>query len=516
MRNSRVHDMLLTFSRADAHLLRGIRLNILLSRGAKSYAKSAGTEFSYQLSETVEKLRAFISHNWSVGRFSKFITLVLHFHMNIGILASVVVVLSFAAYYSAYPEGRTITCHATTAPVFVLFVFFASDIKRLLGFGGPTCFLDKTCIHQTDAALQRQGILKLGAFVNVSEKFIVLYSDVYLKKLWTVYEMACWLIIHETRGMTVLPIERGWFILFVLLQIYVVRLALYVATVLGYGVSFAYENVITSWIFYVISAFVIRAWKRKMAVMRKTVSQFKVRDALCQVPVDREIIFRNIDLLMKDKGMVDVEASQGDSLDTFDEFVREHVLRALETSLGTRMLSIHEILLLCFYFAIPFRVDISIAEWKVWTLPEVLIDFLDAVGMIFGGGPLMYMIVDYVVGRCMHLSGWREALYTFCFGFVGAHVISSLVYGLFAFIPISWQFQHRLIFRLVFNVILSFVALWASRDDWSRTRGKFGSESDETRADRDEFVVGRTQNLDQLDDLAHAADPEWQECVVDL
>merc|ERR1719203_1736207 len=77
-----------------------------------------------------------------------------------------------------------------------------------MGFSGCMVFLDKTCIHQTDLERQRQGILKLGAFLRRSSHMVALYTDVYLTKLWTVYEVACFLALHSARRLIIITIYQ--------------------------------------------------------------------------------------------------------------------------------------------------------------------------------------------------------------------------------------------------------------------------------------------------------------------
>merc|ERR1712194_760554 len=74
-------------------------------------------------------------------------------------------------------------------------------------------FLDKTGIHQTDLERQRPGILKLGAFLRSSKHMVSLYTDVYLIKLWTVYEIACFLALHSVSNIIVVPTFQPIFIL---------------------------------------------------------------------------------------------------------------------------------------------------------------------------------------------------------------------------------------------------------------------------------------------------------------
>ena len=59
----------------------------------------------------------------------------------------------------------------------------------------PTMFLDKMCFHQSDARLKEEGIRHLDKFVANSHSFVILQSEEYLERLWTVYELGTEIII---------------------------------------------------------------------------------------------------------------------------------------------------------------------------------------------------------------------------------------------------------------------------------------------------------------------------------
>jgi len=129
----------------------------------------------------------------------KFIGLAFQFNVKTAIVAEVLIVLVCAVLTylgllpvatvpdSPYPIG--IFCRLTAGVAFFLAVVCAGDVWSCLGIRGRTAFLDKTCVHQTDLQLQRKSIEKLGAFICHSDEMVVLYTDWYLKKLWTIYEV---------------------------------------------------------------------------------------------------------------------------------------------------------------------------------------------------------------------------------------------------------------------------------------------------------------------------------------
>ncbi len=70
-------------------------------------------------------------------------------------------------------------------------------------------FLDKTCIDQVNAEMKQASILKLGAFLAKSERMVIVYTDVYTRKLWTVYELACFLSLHGAERVVLVPVRQA-------------------------------------------------------------------------------------------------------------------------------------------------------------------------------------------------------------------------------------------------------------------------------------------------------------------
>jgi len=56
--------------------------------------------------------------------------------------------------------------------------------------------------------VQRQGIEKLSAFLSNSEIMVALYTDTYLLKLWTVYEVASFLALRPIKCMKIVPVYQ--------------------------------------------------------------------------------------------------------------------------------------------------------------------------------------------------------------------------------------------------------------------------------------------------------------------
>merc|ERR1712241_696838 len=93
-------------------------------------------------------------------------------------------------------------------PWFLCVLLFMRDVQHCFKREGPAAFVDALCINQETDDTKRRGIEKLGAFLKKSEKMVALYTDVYLLKLWTVFELASFLAIHNIKDLVILPVAK--------------------------------------------------------------------------------------------------------------------------------------------------------------------------------------------------------------------------------------------------------------------------------------------------------------------
>ena len=223
----------------DPMLLKGSCVWQLMHGAGDIFTNSEGSAESYELSSVQQSLDAFISHNWSVPRHSKFFCLLYHYNavpaLIAGLLASSAVMLliafGFLPLFDVKPQDMTekskrslplCTLAGFMTSMVILFTYHELRLC-LTGWRGPKVYLDKTCIHQTDINLQTAGIRKLGAFLRRSRCMVVLYGQEYLQKLWTVYELASFLTLCPGSQIWVIPLSFPTFI-FISIQVAFLRM----------------------------------------------------------------------------------------------------------------------------------------------------------------------------------------------------------------------------------------------------------------------------------------------------
>jgi len=226
---------------------------------------------------------------------------------------------------------------------FCVTIFTWHDLRSLLGIPGPTLFLDKTCIDQVDEQRKRRGIQSLAAFVRHSNKMLVIYSDTYLHKLWTVYELACFMALKPTHRLRVVPV--------ILADVMVMGINLFLLTCVmdlisdmnlvhsALGIeSFGAASYAATGAM-VLPAVVMfckiwRKWMLELSRIHEQATIFSVCKAACFNEEDRPLLYHSIAKFMKGIDAVPKDASEETALEAFDSKVHLEVPLALQVSLG--------------------------------------------------------------------------------------------------------------------------------------------------------------------------------------
>ena len=331
-----------------SNILRGVDARAVLRRRAELLANSNSSATTYQLSQEVDHLLAFISHNWSVSRRKKWLALSLYYNSPVawfgGLLTTAIFalatcwgVLPLAPTDNGYvkkPEGPF--CRVFGFFVFHVLFFFGPDVlpQRVMRH---KVFLDKACIHQTDENLKLEGIRSLGGFLFYSWSLVVLYSRVYTQKVWTVYEMACLLCAHPEGRLVWLPVSLPPSVLvgsvvvwFQLILGWLSRLVIVRENVPFPG---ALVNFVSVPVAYAV-AHLFRTVAREQALSYADLRLFSIRKAICAVESDRAVVEGNVVSLMRDLSCVPYDCSDEDALATFDDIVQRTMPRVIRASLG--------------------------------------------------------------------------------------------------------------------------------------------------------------------------------------
>jgi len=401
----------------DPSLLRAVGVGKVLRCGGRVLGTASGTAETYNLSVVANRIDYFISHNWSVSRTIKFLTIVLHFGHSRAFAASVSVVTltTILTGFHVLPIVKDelgsagICAHVCGVPVFLFALIFGGDICSLIGLHGPSVFLDKICIHQTDQDVKRRGIESLGAFLSFSSRMVVVFGHEYLEKLWTVYEVATYLALGSTSRIVLCPPFMTKLVLAQMVVVYMSFLC-YRWIVLFYGNEYAQilpiEVAFLS--FGLLHVIGFRLWFRRLEAMLSTVLTFDTTMAMCFDERDRPLVNGFIVAYMKSLARCHAHAEDKVALQAFDALVRREIPAAMSSSIGKA--------------GLPYRYVIVIYQAHLWVV-------FDRIGGMIADGtgfedvliylfhrlldcmicqPLVVAMVAFLTRRCLHLRGFKE------------------------------------------------------------------------------------------------------------
>jgi len=334
----------ITFS--DKSLLRGSGAFQLLRRGGQIFKNSEGSAATFNLSAPVVRLKAFISHNWSTHRRKKFMCLAMYFNWWPAWAATLLAAGALTALTAAgllptvdlggYGEAG-FACSALCPLVFLLALFTSNEMFAALGLSGPLVFLDKTCIHQTNRDLQREGILRLAAFLNDSASMVVVYSPTYLTKLWTVYELASMLVLHPEGKLVVLPTVLPRILCLGVLANSALENLFWLFHTPAFGALAPVVLQSAVFLITLLAACLVLVFSRRMAAEHqdivRRVADFRIQSATCAVEADRRVVEGNVAAFVKCLGLVG-KKDDAEALEIFNAMVRERIPCALSRSLG--------------------------------------------------------------------------------------------------------------------------------------------------------------------------------------
>mmetsp|Transcript_67782 Transcript_67782/g.126582 ORF Transcript_67782/g.126582 Transcript_67782/m.126582 type:complete len:578 (+) Transcript_67782:141-1874(+) len=208
----------------------------------------------YEHSFSVTTIDDFWSHSWHAPYLQKLATLLIHYNGLAAYVTSMAVaaiaMVAFAVVSLAYdnkPKNVFLVkmkCKAGSDgvedgvdpledwvdPHCAEPVYFSvwSEVSAIITFllvllfwrRKRTVFLDKICIHQTDAEKKAQGVEGISCFLHKSCDMILLWDPSYLERLWCTFEMAAFSKTKnkDTRFLHIRPVIWG--------QVVIVEMAL--------------------------------------------------------------------------------------------------------------------------------------------------------------------------------------------------------------------------------------------------------------------------------------------------
>eukprot|EP00439_Symbiodinium_sp_Y106_P025499 s2094_g3.t1 len=171
----------------------------------------------------------FVGHSWSAGRWQKFLALCLYFNLQIALWCSigtwiVTVLLLLGLGGLTYLGGSylALPClvYLPIAVFFLALLFGQQLLDGVCGFGSPSIWVDKLCVHQTDLELKAAQIAALPIFVAHSSRMLILWDDTYFERLWCNLELATFAQYRGAEKVDVMPLWLApWLLCSILLDL---------------------------------------------------------------------------------------------------------------------------------------------------------------------------------------------------------------------------------------------------------------------------------------------------------
>jgi len=292
----------------------------------------------------------FISHNWSVKRWKKFLALCLVWSGQKAficcclsqLLCFVLISIGILPTTTSHTDGHEISiwCIGACLVAYLVVFMLVPDFLSCLGFAGYRTFLDKVCVDQSNEERKKEGIQAITAFLYHSDTLLVLFSDVYLRRLWTVFELTTFLALKPDANIVVQPVLLGPVVLyFVILRSLRIAEVFLIPSTLENGPSLESPTfgaivilITVDLLGTLLGAIFLRMWGRTRSNMTQQISEFAFESAECHDEADRMEILGSIKALARQEGLVDADAPTLECIKSFEKIVQERVPRRIEGS----------------------------------------------------------------------------------------------------------------------------------------------------------------------------------------
>ncbi|CAJ1399706.1 unnamed protein product [Effrenium voratum] len=351
----------------DWEILRGISLRDSFRFGGSLWRNrqrvGAGPQADlFHQSRHVEQLDVFVSHTWASGGWSKWLSLLMQSGCNCALSGWLLGNVAAAAMSYAdllplplrlSPNTEAFSEVCALGPWSMILGFLGTALGFLLSPYLPRCksdmcFIDAACVSQSNEALMTRGIRGIGGFLRVSKELRIVWTDLYLSRLWCVFELATFKKINPDGTVVMAPI----FLETTVVLFYISNLcAASVQMVLRAGGStrVLFALPIISLPFLVLVHRLRRSFVQKHKLFSQF-QQFELDSARCVSDSDCEFIYATIDQLYGSK-------------EAFVSYVRGSLREELLGPM-TRSVLPETYALLIMSPVINLHVDFVVALWK--------------------------------------------------------------------------------------------------------------------------------------------------------
>jgi hypothetical protein len=247
---------------------------------------------------------------------------------------------------------------------------------------------------------------------------LIVYTTVYLKKLWTMYEFAAFLTIRSSKEVTILSTDTSKLILLVTVCMWIADLVFYQGLMVLYENTLqgAYEDVYffflsttTDGAQMVALSVAMRQWARSREKALAEARAFRVGNAECAVEADRPFVNRMIVMLVKALKLVGPHEAPENALSKFEELVHVTLPPALLKRFGTT--------------GLPYKLVLIVNQVEVWntcdqtaayyakghSFQKISAYLVYKITYVFVVFPATVRLAGFIATRRLDFFGWRQA-----------------------------------------------------------------------------------------------------------
>lgn len=236
----------------------------------------------------------------------------------------------------------SVWCTLGSLVALLLALTLSHEVLLCLGRQGPDVFLDKVCVDQFDDQKKQEGIHAITSYLWNSDVLVVLLSEMYLERIWTVFELVSFLLLKPYGKVHALPVELATFTILIAvfqsLRIMGELVNSYFAPVVHPG-AMAIGWIIGSILLFLFCCAMIlpvRRWGRVRSQLSRQMHTFTFASSHCQQEADREEIMGALVNLAVEYKIVKETRSTKEVCEILEARAREVVPKSMqeEISLG--------------------------------------------------------------------------------------------------------------------------------------------------------------------------------------
>mmetsp|Transcript_60872 Transcript_60872/g.128807 ORF Transcript_60872/g.128807 Transcript_60872/m.128807 type:complete len:442 (+) Transcript_60872:3-1328(+) len=283
---------------------------------------------------------------------------------------------------------------------------------------------------------------------------IILHTDVYFERLWTVYEVAAFLTLHELDALQVLQLDRSMAFAICLVLACLSNVALLAV------MQWPMLRALARFVLYAIGVYAVRSMQHKKKASLEKLQHFTLAQCTCADERDRPLVYNNIATLVRSVCRAS-DTSDEEALAAFETMVKQTLPLCLGRG-AVQVFTYRQHLLLGF---IVYGVTIFDALTRPDSMKLRCILILNCITNSFAILPFCGMAMEFMAHLNINTRGWKEAVYVVVVILAFSALVTSLQIGLY-FLT-HWSADSDVWLACFLFVSVAFAVItWRFRQSW--------------------------------------------------